>query len=226
MTESNNSIKESIFSRIPLSAKHKLDKLTELRNLEVALLDNDNKNRDTLFSDQLSTAFIKRIETGLVLGTTCELLASAKCIPIALSSFLDKHSLPQRVALQQSAFLLPLNWNGIDISEDVVNEESVSVCLADYGIAETASVVIRSAPDMPILLSFLASYQIIILKRSNILAYLEDYGHLNAQLVAQNKTPRNTSFITGCSGTTDIEGVLVQGAHGPKLVHIFIIDQE
>jgi len=31
-----------------------------------------------------------------------------------------------------------------------------------------------------------------------------------------------TDIITGASGTTDIEGILVRGAHGPRNLHIVI----
>jgi L-lactate dehydrogenase complex protein LldG len=31
-------------------------------------------------------------------------------------------------------------------------------------------------------------------------------------------------LITGASGTTDIEGSLVKGAHGPRDLHIVLVD--
>lgn len=220
--ESNS--KQRIFVKIPESARYGLQSASELVDLEALLLADDVAARDKLLSQDLGEAFIKRIETGLVIGTQCERLASVKDIPEAVSQFLKKHDLPPAIALQKTESLQGLNWIDLAISENVANEESVSVCMVDYGIAETGSVVIQSSPEMPILLSFLASYQIVVLRCSVIFAYLEDYAQVDAGLAARHNTPRNTSLITGCSGTTDIEGVLVQGAHGPKLLHILLVD--
>ena len=47
---------------------------------------------------------------------------------------------------------------------------------------------------------------------------MEDY----AASVQGEAAPRNVNLITGASGTTDIEGVLTRGAHGPRKLHIVI----
>ena len=223
MTSFELSSKQKIFAQIPESSRYGSQSASKLVEEEARLLSDDMAARDKLLSQDLGEAFIQRISTGLVIGTQCELLESADDIPYAVSLFLKKHDLSLSIALQNTEFLKRLDWAGFTLLENVIDDESVSICMADYGIAETGSVVIQSGPEMPILLSFLASYQIVVLKRDVILAYLEDYAHVDAQLAASSNTPRNTSLITGCSGTTDIEGVLVQGAHGPKLLQILLI---
>ena len=35
--------------------------------------------------------------------------------------------------------------------------------------------------------------------------------------------PRNAILITGPSGTTDIEGSYVRGAHGPGFLHVLLV---
>jgi len=223
MTSFESSSKQRIFAQIPESARYGSQSASKLIEEEARLLSDDMAARDKLLSHDLGEAFVQRINTGLVIGTQCELLASTDDIPEAVSQFLKKHDLPAGIAVQNAESLKRLDWAGMTLIDNVIDDESVSICVADYGIAETGSVVIRSSPKMPILLSFLASYQIVVLKRDVILAYLEDYAQVDAELAASNNTPRNTSLITGCSGTTDIEGVLVQGAHGPKLLHILLI---
>jgi len=37
--------------------------------------------------------------------------------------------------------------------------------------------------------------------------------------------PRNLNLITGASGTTDIEGSYVRGAHGPLFLHVILVNE-
>jgi L-lactate dehydrogenase complex protein LldG len=39
-----------------------------------------------------------------------------------------------------------------------------------------------------------------------------------------NQMPSMVSVITGPSRTADIEKTLIQGAHGPKEIYVFMID--
>ena len=59
-----------------------------------------------------------------------------------------------------------------------------------------------------------------LVRASTVLAYLEDYS--DAFAATGERQPRNVNIITGASGTTDIEGILVRGAHGPRNLHIVI----
>jgi len=54
--------------------------------------------------------------------------------------------------------------------------------------------------------------------------HFEDYAEAARQ--SGDPAPRNACLITGASGTTDIEGNLVLGAHGPRNLHIVVIDDE
>ena len=101
----------------------------------------------------------------------------------------------------------------------------MSVCRAEYGIAETGSIVVHSGAEMPVLLSFLPLHAIVVVPRSKILPFLDDYASIARNMARGSSTPRNMCLITGASGTTDIEGVLVKGAHGPKFLHLVIDNQ-
>ena len=80
----------------------------------------------------------------------------------------------------------------------------------------------HSASDAPVLLNFLPAVHIVAVHASSIVAHLEDYAA--AARRAGDPAPRNACLITGASGTTDIEGNLVLGAHGPRELHIIVID--
>jgi L-lactate dehydrogenase complex protein LldG len=95
------------------------------------------------------------------------------------------------------------------------------VGVALWGIAESGSVVMHSGAESPILLGFLPLHHIVVLDVGRILAHLEDYA---AVLDASGSQPRNAILITGPSGTTDIEGSYVRGAHGPGYVHVILVE--
>lgn len=80
------------------------------------------------------------------------------------------------------------------------------------------SLVLHSGADTPILANFLPLRHVVLLHARDIVAHLEDYAAAAAAL----PVPRNAILTTGASGTTDIEGMFVLGAHGPRFLHVVI----
>jgi L-lactate dehydrogenase complex protein LldG len=220
--------REAIFEDIK-SAKSTPNQTSSRKQVESeaqALLENYTLDRPILLSEEPVDELIRRISSGLIIGTTVERVNRIELLPKAVGRFLTEHNLAKTISVQPIELLTQLSWGDIGLLANVGDENSVSVCIADLGIAETGSVVIHSGKTMPVLMNFLPTYQIIAVGTSTILRYLEDYSGIALGLFGANKSPRNTTFITGASGTTDIEGELVQGAHGPRLVHIICLDDQ
>src|SRR5208337_2701091 len=135
---------------------------------------------------------------------------------------LAARKLPVRIALQPSPILTALDWAAAGLACDGPVDEGIAVGLVRWGIAENGSLVVHSAADTPILLNFLPAVHIVAVHSVSIVAYLEDYAA--AARRSGDPAPRNACLITGASGTTDIEGNLVLGAHGPRELHIVVID--
>ena len=120
----------------------------------------------------------------------------------------------------------PARWGG-NLKELLPKPSKVAkkdnhpaLSLAEAAIAETASLVIRSGPHMPVLDAFLPLHHLVAVRRRDILPYLDDFlDH------ADLSRSRNVVIVTGPSGTTDIEGSLVIGVHGPATLHIFVVDE-
>lgn len=180
--------------------------------------------RPQLLSSDATQALILRIQAGMVIGTTCEQIATLDDLPHSVSQFFAKHSLPPELKVQSIEKLQALNWGDITTNIDIQQDKTVGLCWAEYGVAETGSFVVHSSPDMPILLNFLPLYLIAVIPKSKILHYMDDYALIANDIAKRAETPRNMCLISGVSGTTDIEGVLVQGAHGPEILHIVIVD--
>ncbi len=182
--------------------------------------------RPKLLSEDATQALVLRIEAGLVIGTTCEKISTLDELPHLVKQFFSKHALPQEIKVQSIDKLEKLNWEGIATDSDIEKDNTVGLCWAEYGVAETGSFVVHSSPKMPILLNFLPLYLIAVIPKSKILNYMDDYALIANKIAKKGETPRNMCLISGVSGTTDIEGVLVQGAHGPEILHIIIVEDQ
>ena len=156
------------------------------------------------------------------LGTTLERVGGLSELPAAVRRYLAAHGLPSAVALQPAAEFRDLDWRGVEVRTAIAPDEAVGVGLARWGIAETGSLVLHSGPDTPVLLGFLPLHHVVAVRAGSIVAHLEDYAALAARA---GPVPRNVNLITGASGTTDIEGSYVRGAHGPGFLHVVLIEE-
>ncbi|WP_051328249.1 LutC/YkgG family protein [Desulfatirhabdium butyrativorans] len=95
-------------------------------------------------------------------------------------------------------------------------EATLGIFVADYAIAESATLVLRNCADCPRLVSLLPSASIAIVPMECI---LPTFSQL-ADILACSPANEGMSFITGPSKTADIEAVMVQGAHGPRSLHV------
>jgi L-lactate dehydrogenase complex protein LldG len=164
-------------------------------------------------------AFLERL-TAPAVGATAERVASLGEYPGAVARYLEAHALAARVALQPHPRLVALQWPGIETHRDLDIDEPVAVGLALGGIAETGSLVFHSGPAAPTLFAFLPRHHIVAVFAASLWHWLEDY----ADAFRGRPQPRNVNLVTGPSGTTDIEGALVRGAHGPGSLHVVLVD--
>ena len=121
--------------------------------------------------------------------------------------------------IELAAPLQDLDWSGFELHDKVAPDEMIAIGVARWGIAETGSLVFHSGADTPILANFLPLHHLVMVRADTILPFLDDY----AAATAGQRPPRNVNIVTGASGTTDIEGSLVLGAHGPRFLHVVIV---
>lgn len=167
------------------------------------------------FSDLVEN-FIARVTADKV-GATVERLADWSALPDAVARYAETHGLEKEAALQPDPRLGALDWAGVR-SAPLKRDTMLAVGAARGGVAETGSLVFHSGPDAPTLYGFMPLHHIVALEARTVVARFEDY----AAAEKGRPQPRNVNFITGASGTTDIEGVLARGAHGPRRLHIVI----
>lgn len=176
-----------------------------------------NKSLPLLDANDLPGLFTARVSAEKV-GATVERVASLADLPQAAATYVRDNDLPADFALQPDPALLELDWTGLRPNQDLRSDTLLSVGHARCGIAETGSLVFHSAPEAPTLYAYLPIYHLVALDAKTLCLRMEDY----AASIRGEAAPRNVNLITGASGTTDIEGVLTRGAHGPRKLHIVI----
>ena len=104
-------------------------------------------------------------------------------------------------------------------------DSSDLVCLTHgfAGIAETGTLMLPSDPGRPTTLNLLPDTAMVLLRASDIVgAYEEAWDRLRAA----GPMPRNVMLVTGPSRSADIEQTLELGAHGPRRLHVLLVDDD
>jgi L-lactate dehydrogenase complex protein LldG len=112
--------------------------------------------------------------------------------------------------------------------ESFIKESAASfigVTSADYCIAETGTLVLKTAPGNERTVSLLPSIHVTVIKLEQVIAdFKELYTLLDKDLKDSPEGIENgMTFITGPSKTADIEATMVHGAHGPRELYIYVV---
>lgn len=185
--------------------------------------------------------------------TTVSRVASEGDIPAEVARYLAAENLPAELVVAPGAGLESIPWEtrpllqirrGRAEAQDAV---SLTPCVA--GIAETGTLMLVSGSGTPSTLNFLPDTHIVVLHAGQVVASYEDGWDLlrtsaNAQPVppplagevvrregdgregadASPPLPRTVNLITGPSRTGDIEQRIQLGAHGPRRLHVVLVE--
>ena len=103
-------------------------------------------------------------------------------------------------------------------------KSALTPCYA--AIAETGTLMLISGPQTPTTLNFLPDTHIVVVRVEQVVASYEDgWDQLRAS-GAGERLPRVINFITGPSRTADIEQHIELGAHGPRRLHIVLVEED
>ena len=223
---------EDIIQRLPNS--------TDLKLLE-KINGRDNKMRLSLFNRLAETGRL----LNMVVTTEKDLTSTAASIlRIAMekkSEWGDKKSVvawdhPLVRSLDLSHHLrahdIPIHYPDIKSGARWQKEFSkqsassfIGITSADYCIATTATLTMKTRVGHPRCVSLLPSIHIAVIKLDQILSDLKELYTLlkwDPDEQAEGLTDCMT-FISGPSKTADIEATLVHGAHGPRELYLFVL---
>ncbi|HEY1684831.1 MAG TPA: LUD domain-containing protein [Tepidisphaeraceae bacterium] len=139
-----------------------------------------------------------------------------QCAKIAMpvSPLLD--GLEIGVRLRDAGFDVK-RWD--ELSADAIYEYDCGLTDCYAAVAETGSLVMRATPQHGRCLSLVPPIHVAIVEPRLIVGDLLD---LMEKLSSEKDHP-GTAIITGPSKTSDIEGNLVTGVHGPKMVQVYVL---
>ena len=162
------------------------------------------------------------------LGVTVDRLTSSGEVPEAVAAYLTRHNLPATVRLSPSEDVTGLPWDQKPMISTTTGaaeiSDQVSVTPAAAGIAETGTLVLTSDPATPATLNFVPDNHLVVLKRSQVVRAMEDAFGLIRARYGEGEMPRTVNLVSGPSRTGDVEQKIVMGAHGPRRLHIMLID--
>lgn len=107
-------------------------------------------------------------------------------------------------------------------------ESGMGITGADYAIAETGSVVVVPRQGLSRLVSVVPPVHVAIVQPEEIVGTLDDLFALRRLEYVKGGGEMGSylNFITGPSRTADIEQTIVVGVHGPREVHLVLLDEE
>jgi L-lactate dehydrogenase complex protein LldG len=166
-------------------------------------------------------------------SATVARIPNLDAVPGAIADYLAAHNLPSELVATPDPALGAIPWERLptlSIRKGIAGADDLTgVTGAFAGIAETGTLMLLSGPESPTRNNFLPDNHIVVLRADQIIAsYEEGWTRLRALKTLKDghfTMPRTVNFITGPSRTADIELKIEMGIHGPRRLHILILDE-
>ena len=167
--------------------------------------------------------FIAKVEA--VAGTT-DRVAGWSEVAAKVADYLAAHNLPTEMAVAPDSRLDAIAERELFTVRrgPALPQDTVGVTVAAAAMAETGSVMLFSGAETPTSLNFLPDVHVICVPAVDVMqGYEEAWERLRATYGGQ--VPRTVNLVTGPSRTGDIEQTIQLGAHGPRRVHVVVVDE-
>ncbi|MEK9672087.1 MAG: lactate utilization protein [Rhodospirillaceae bacterium] len=167
-------------------------------------------------------------------NATVQRVNSIDAVPQAIADYLAAQNMPASIRMTPDPRLKTPAWNktALSISEGpATGDDTAGVSHAFAGVAETGTLVFTSGPDSPNTVNYLPPAHIAVIRAADIEGCYEDaWAKLRSMRAGTEASggfmPRTVNWITGPSRTADIELTLFLGIHGPKNLHIIVIEDD
>jgi len=159
-------------------------------------------------------------------GATVARVSDEGAIPEAIADYLRGRNLPAKLRMGDDVRLNTLPWQRTQIETShgpSDGNDLVGLSHALGAVAESGTLVLVSGASNPTTLNFLPETHIVVLKRADLAG---DYETVWQKLRGEfgRAMPRTINMISGPSRSADIEQTIVRGAHGPRELHIVVVE--
>ena len=205
--------KEKLLKKIRNALIYKLENPFQQVEFETDIYAENNEPLDIRFAqefDKINGNFIYCIDENELISNF-SLLAKQKnwenvyCIDESISNIIKKTGIT------------------IKSSEEEFLQQIIGVTACEYLVSRLGSIMISSASASGRRMMVYPEIHIVIAYTSQLVHDIKT-ALRKMKLKYQNKLPSLISVISGPSRTADIEKTLVMGAHGPKEIYLFLID--
>lgn len=226
-TRSNSTARDAIFSKIRASLNVKPGNdarvaltqariTTHARHLTPARALQEPAALRAHFTNYLTSGFATVVD-----------VPTHDALPVAIQTYLRDHNKPPRLRMGADARLANLPWQSAPTIERLSGRaqpaDEVSLSYAVAAAAETGTLVLASGPDNPVTLNYLPETHLVVLDATTLKGSYEDALDIVRAKFGTGVMPRTLNFISGPSRTSDIGGITVMGAHGPRFLAVFVI---
>jgi len=167
------------------------------------------------------------VEMAEASAATVATVSSTAGAPAAIAAFLRAHNLAPEIRRGADPRLAELPWSETTLTVTEgrsFGDDAAGISAALGGVAETGTLILTSGADNPTTLNFLPDNHIVLLDAADVAATYEDIWGVVRERYGAGVMPRTVNWITGPSRSADIEQILLMGAHGPRRLHIVLID--
>jgi len=180
-------------------------------------------SRVDLDSDGLADLFVDYAKG---VDMSVDRVASMEDVPDRVADYLARENLPANLRVAPDPSLDGIPWEKrptLTITRGKTDgADEVGLTGAFAGVAETGTLIMCSGPEHPTTLNFLPDSHLVVIRKSQIVGSYEDAW----DKIRDGEMPRTVNFIAGPSRTGDIEQTIFMGAHGPRRMHIMLVEDE
>lgn len=154
-------------------------------------------------------------------------VATAADVPAEVARFLRDSNLPARACRGDDPRLEAMPWKDTALemrSGPSAGHDLTAVSHAFAGVAETGTLVLVSGADNPTTLNFLPDNHVVVVDANDVAADFETVWDRLRSRFGRSAMPRTVNCVTGPSRSADIEQKLQLGAHGPRRLHIVVVN--
>ncbi len=162
-------------------------------------------------------------------GATVAIVEDARKLGREIAHFLSQASLPRTLRMAPDPaldYIAMIKQTGFSIARGGAEpSDRVGLTGALAGIAETGTLMLASGAFQPMSLALLVEAHIVVLHRARIVGSYEEAMERFRSADGAHNLPRAVIFITGPSRSADIEQKIQYGAHGPRRLHIVVVEK-